>query len=94
MIPSEYKTHKGLREENLRDHMTDLELIFSMLGEAATKEIAVNQDDQGFDENKVAANTGGKIAGDARRHLEQESGKPVISQDKWLGIALDNSRSS
>lgn len=67
MTPSEYKKHKGLLQENLRDHMTDLELIFSMLGEAATKEIAVNQDAQGFDENKAAAKTGGKIAGDARR---------------------------
>ena len=50
MTPSEYKQHKGLEQENLRDHMTDLELIFSMLGEAATKEIAVNRDAQGFDE--------------------------------------------
>src|SRR3989304_9067089 len=84
MTPSEYKKHKGLRQENLRDHMTDLELIFSMLGEAATKEIAVNQDTQGFDENKSAARIGGKIAGDARRQLEQESGKPVISQENYL----------
>ncbi|NGX53727.1 MAG: hypothetical protein K1000chlam4_00444 [Chlamydiae bacterium] len=56
MTPSEYKKHKSLRQENLRDHMTDLELIFSMLGEAATKEIAVNRNAQGFDENKSAAN--------------------------------------
>lgn len=85
MTPSEYKQHKGLQQENLRDHMTDLELIFSMLGEAATKEIAVNRDAQGFDENKSAARMGGKIAGDARHQLEQESGKPVISQDNYLG---------
>jgi hypothetical protein len=52
MTPSEYKKHKGLEQENLRDHMTDLELIFSMLGEASTKEIAVNRDAQGFDEKK------------------------------------------
>ncbi len=56
--------------------MTDLELIFSMLREAATKEIAVNQIAQGFNENKVATKTGGKIAGDAKCHLENESGKP------------------
>ncbi len=56
MTPAEYKQHKGLQQENLRDNMTDLELIFSMLGEAATKEIAVNRDTQGFDENKNAAN--------------------------------------
>lgn len=85
MTPSEYKEHKGLERENLRDHMTDLELIFSMLGEAATKEIAVNRDVQGFDENKVAAKIGGKIAGDARYQLEQESGKPVISQENYVG---------
>ncbi len=85
MTPSEYKQHKGLQKENLRDHMTDLELIFSMLGEAATKEIAVNRDAQGFDENKSAARIGGKIAGDARQQLEQESGKPVISQENYLG---------
>ena len=56
-----------------------------MLGEAATKEIAVNRDAQGFDENKNAAKMGGKIAGDARLELEQESGKPVISQENYLG---------
>lgn len=86
MTPTEYKKHKGIRQENLRDHMTDLELIFSMLGEAATKEIAVNQDAQGFDENKIAAKTGGRIAGDARRQLEQESGKPVVSKENFLGL--------
>lgn len=85
MTPSEYKEYKGLERENLRDHMTDLELIFSMLGEASTKEIAVNRDAQGFDENKIAAAIGGKIAGDARHQLEQESGKPVISQENYLG---------
>jgi hypothetical protein len=91
MTPSEYKEHKGLERENLRDHMTDLELIFSMLGEASTKEIAVNRNAQGFDENKHAASSGGKIAGDARKQLEKESGKPVISQDNFLGrlIALE-----
>jgi hypothetical protein len=83
MTPSEYKKHKSLERENLRDHMTDLELIFSMLGEAATKEIAVNREAQGFDENKSAARTGGKIAGDARVQLEKESGKPVISQENY-----------
>jgi hypothetical protein len=86
MTPAEYKKHKGLQQENLRDHMTDLELIFSMLGEAATKEITVNQNAQGFKENKTAAKTGGRIAGDARRQLEQESGKPVISKDNFIGV--------
>lgn len=85
MTPSEYKQYKGLTQENLRDHMTDLELIFSMLGEAATKEIAVNRDAQGFGENKNAAQMGGRIARNARLELEEESGKPVISQDNYLG---------
>lgn len=86
MTPSEYKTHKGLQQENLRDHMTDLELIFSMLGEAATKEIAVSQNAQGFDENSIAAKRGGRIAGDARRQLEEETGQPVISNENFLGV--------
>ncbi len=83
MTPSEYKKYKGIKQENLRDHMTDLELIFSMLGEAATKEIAVNRNAQGFTANTVAAKVGGKIAGDARRELEEESGKPVISKENY-----------
>lgn len=85
MTPAEYKEHKGLERENLRDHMTDLELIFSMLGEASTKEIAVNRNARGFDENKTAAKIGGKIAGDARQQLEQESGKPVVSKENYAG---------
>ena len=86
MTPSEYKKHKGLKQENLRDHMSGIKLIFSMLGEASTKEIAVNQNAQGFDANKTAAKTGGRIAGDARRQLEKESGKPVISTENYLDI--------
>lgn len=86
MTPAEYKKYKGLRQENLRDHMTDLELIFSMLGEAATKEIAVNQNAQGFEENNNAAKTGGRIAGDARDQLEKESGKSVISKENFHGV--------
>lgn len=57
-----------------------------MLGEAATKEIAVNQNAQGFEKNKAAAKTGGKIAGDARCQLELESGKSVISKENYLGM--------
>jgi DNA-damage-inducible protein D len=88
MTPSEYKQHKGLERENLRDHMTDLELIFSMLGEAATKEIAVNKDAQGFEENKTAAKMGGEIAGSARHELEQKTGKAVTTQENYLGRRL------
>lgn len=84
LTPSEYKEFKGLKRENLRDHMTELELIFTMLGEASTKEIAQNTDAQGFEENKTAAQKGGKIAGDARKQLEIESGKRVVTSENYL----------
>ncbi|MDQ5945550.1 MAG: DNA protein [Pseudomonadota bacterium] len=69
---------------NLRDHMTDLELIFTMLGEASTTEIARRKDAQGFDENRVAAKEGGSVAGNARKDLETRSGKPVVSRANYL----------
>jgi len=81
---SEHKGLKGLKRENLHDHMTDLELIFSMLGEAATTEIARKQDAQGFSENRTAARKGGRIAGGAREKLEQETGEKVVSEDNYL----------
>jgi hypothetical protein len=84
LTPTEYKELKGLKRENLRDHMTDLELIFSMLGEASTTEITRNRGAQGFDENKVAAREGGKVAGNARRELETKSGRTVITKDNFL----------
>jgi hypothetical protein len=84
MTPSEYKEHKGLERENLRDHMTDLELIFSMLGEASTTEIARKKDARGFVENKKAAHAGGKIAGDARKQLEIETGSKVVTAKNFL----------
>lgn len=84
MTPSEYKKYKGLNRQNLRDHMTDLELIFSMLGEASTTKIARSRDTQGFDSNKQAAIEGGSVAGNARKELEQKSGDKVISQDNYL----------
>jgi hypothetical protein len=84
LTPSEYKDLKQLDRENLRDHMTDLELIFSMLGEAATTEIARKQDAQGFGENKVAAHKGGRIAGEAREKLELESGHKVVTDENYL----------
>ena len=71
MTPSEYKNLKQLDRENLRDHMGDLELIFSMLGEAATTEITRAQDAQGFDENRDAAHKGGRIAGGAHLNTSQ-----------------------
>ena len=89
LTPSEYKNLKGLDRENLRDHTNDLELIFTMLGEAATTEIAKNIDAQGFDENKVSSKKGGKIAGDARKKLEIESGKKVVSKENYLNNPQD-----
>lgn len=84
MTPDQYKKHKNLKRENLRDHMTDLELIFSMLGEASTTEIARHKDTQGFKENHKAARAGRKIAGEARKQLESESGKKVVTKENYL----------
>ncbi len=92
MTPSEYKKFKGLKRENLRDHMDDLELIFSMLGEASTTEIARNKDTRGFGENKVAAQKGGTIAGDARKKLEIASGKKVSKKENYLVNAQNKKR--
>ena len=86
MTPSAYQKHKGLKRQNLRDHMTDLELIFSMLGEASTKEITINKNAQGFVENEQAAFEGGAVAGSARRDLEHKSGAKVISKENYLRL--------
>jgi prophage antirepressor-like protein len=82
--PGEHKQVKGLKNENLRDHMTNLELVFTMLGEASTTEIARKEDAQGFKENERAARSGGKISGDARRALELQTGRPVVSNKNYL----------
>ncbi len=71
---------------NLRDHMTDLELLFTMLGEASTTEIARRSDAQGFNENKVSAKEGGVIAGNARKALEKKAGKKVLSRANHLSL--------
>lgn len=86
MTPKEYKDFKGLKKENLRDHMTDLELIFSMLGERATTEITQVKDTQGFEGLKNDAIDGGKIAGDAKKALELKTGKKVSTKDNYLSI--------
>ena len=84
VTPGEHKKLKGLERENLRDHMTNLELIFSMLGEAATTEITKVDDAQGFDESKTAALKGGEVAGVARKDLEKKTGKRVVSPENYL----------
>jgi len=88
MTPAEYKTFKELDKpnENLRDHMTDLELIFTMLGEASTSEIARKKDTQGFIDNKKAALEGGTVAGNARRELEEKSGKKISTKENYKEI--------
>lgn len=82
--PSQHKKIKGLQRENLRDHMIDLELLFSTLAEAATKEITQVEDPLGFEKNRKVARRGGKIAGDARKNLEKQTGKKVVSGANYL----------
>src|SRR3989339_1913371 len=82
----EYKELKKLKRENLRDHMDDLELIFTMLGEAATTKITKVKDAVGLEENKVAARQGGEVAGNARKELEEKTGESVVSEDNFLDI--------
>ncbi len=84
LIPSDHKKVKGLKSQNLRDHMTDLELIFSMLGEASTTAIVKTKNPEGFMENKEVAREGGTIAGDARKALELKTGEKIVSQDNYL----------
>ncbi|HOW51026.1 MAG TPA: Bro-N domain-containing protein [bacterium] len=93
MTPSEYK---GLKEldgpDNLRDHMNDLELIFTMLGEASTTEIARNRDAKGLKENRKAAKQGGNIAGNARKELEMKSGKKVSTKTNYKELPESEER--
>ncbi len=84
MTPNEYKEFKGLKNENLRDHMNDLELIFTMLGEASTTKIARKKDTHGFSENKDAAIKGGRVAGIARKELEKETKERVSTFQNYL----------
>lgn len=79
MSTRQYKDFKGLKKENLRDNMSTTELILNMLAETATKDIAESSNPQGLEENKKVATRGGNIAGNARRQIESETGKPVIS---------------
>lgn len=79
MTTRQYKDLKGLKKENLRDNMSTTELILNMLAETATKDIAKSSNPQGLEENKKVAKRGGNIAGNARREIETETGKPVIT---------------
>ncbi|KHE93783.1 MAG: Bro-N domain-containing protein [Candidatus Scalindua rubra] len=87
MTPSEYRNHKNLPEkskDNLRDHMDDLELIFTMLGERVTTEISKNEKPETFNKNKNVAKRGGKIAGNARKETEKELSRTVITKNNYL----------
>ena len=94
LTPSQYKEFKALSnpKENLRDHMTDLELIFTMLGEASTTEIAKKRDAQGVSQNQQAAKAGGTIAGDARKALEEKSGSKISSPENYKSITESKKR--
>lgn len=90
LSPTEHAQYKGLEKQNLRDHMTSLELIFTMLGEEATRTIAVQEDAQGFNENHEAAQRGGKMAGNARKSFEKTDNVKVVSPQNFLN-KIDNS---
>jgi len=90
LTPSEYKKVKGLKSQNLRDHMNDLELIFSMLGEASTTAIVKTRNPKGFIENQIVAKQGGSVAGKARRDLEMKTGKKIVSSENYLPESKKN----
>jgi len=84
VTPLEYKSLKGLKRENLRDHMDDFELIFTMLGERSTTEIHRTEDSVGVVKLKDDARAGGEIAGNARKALEKKLGRAIVSPDNYL----------
>ena len=86
LTPSEYKEFKGLtkKNQNLRDHMDDLELIFTMLGERVTTEISEKEQPESFAENKEVARRGGNVAGQARKATEKELGRSIVTSQNYL----------
>jgi len=84
MTPEEYKKFKGLKRENLRDHMEDLELILTMLGEATTTKITKDRNSKGFIPLKKDAKEGGEVAGSARKDIEKRTGKQVLTKENYL----------
>ena len=87
MTTRQYKNHKGLKKENLRDNMSTLELVLNMLAEATTTELAKVHDAQGLPENQRIARRGGKVAGDARKAIEADTGKPVITSQNAVDFS-------
>lgn len=86
LTPSEHAQFKGLERQNLRDHMTPMELILTALGEEITRDNAVASDAQGFNENRESAEKGGRLAGKARKMIEEEQGKMVVSAKNFLEL--------
>jgi DNA-damage-inducible protein D len=86
VTPTEHKEIKGLERQNLRDHMTPIELIFTALSEEATRQVTINENAQGFNENHDAAEKGGDIAGEARQNYEKRIGVKVVSSENHLGL--------
>ncbi|NBI43107.1 phage antirepressor protein [[Haemophilus] felis] len=86
MSTREYKDHKGLKKENLRDNMSPLELVLNMLAEATTTELTNATNPQGLEENKQVAKRGGAIAGNARKEIEQQTGQPVITSKNAIEL--------
>jgi len=84
MTPSEYKMHKNLKKENLRDHMNDIELILAMLGEATTTKLSQDRDSRGFPKLRQDSKDGGAVAGRTRTDIEKQSGKSVVSKANYL----------
>ena len=80
MSTKEYKDYKGLKKEGLKDNMTNLELILNMLAEVSTTEISKVENPDGFDESRDVAKRGGNIAGNAKREIEANTGKKVVSK--------------
>lgn len=88
MNTRQYKNLKGLTKENLRDNMSTLELALNMLAEATTTELTKAQNPQGLDENRVVAKQGGKVAGNARREIEAQTGRPVVTAENAATMLL------
>ena len=87
MTTRKYKDFKGLKKENLRDNMTTLEIVLNMLAEATTTELTKTTNPQGLEENKKVAREGGNIAGNARKEIEQKTGKPVITSKNAVDLS-------
>ena len=87
MTTRKYKDLKGLKKENLRDNMTTLEIVLNMLAEATTTELTKTTNPKGLEENKKVAKKGGSVAGNARKEIEKETGKPVITSKNAMDLS-------